>query len=149
MRRAWKHPSGASGRALGLPEIESHDQSRNDRPATAVPGVSKESLGNLARSRRLRDRSSNARPTRRGGQSLSAAAPAGAPTSITKGSISDVQFTFIYRLVPCEASKKFPGELNHEKTHSTWRDRWSRIFECDTFLTSNVAKKCRALSRQG
>jgi hypothetical protein len=40
-----------------------------------------------------------------------------------------------------------PGRLNHEKTHSTWRDRWSRIIECDTFLSSNVAKKCRALSR--
>src|SRR5262249_31752962 len=40
------------------------------------------------------------------------------------------------------------GRLNHEKTHSTWRDRWSRIIEYDTFLSSNVAKKCRALSRQ-
>jgi len=65
---------------------------------------------------------------------------------ITKGSISDVQFTFIYRLVPWAV--EVPGRLNHEKTHSTWRDRWSCIIECDTFLTSNVAKKCRALSRQ-
>src|SRR5262249_61340665 len=40
------------------------------------------------------------------------------------------------------------GRLNYEKSHVNWRDRWCRITECDTFLTSNVAKKCRAVSRQ-